>query len=119
MLVGIEKPLKEEIRNPYGIYVCDAKGLRHNTRPRRTSSRAYSSPRFSGGIYHLRSHYEVIGPAVALNRGNLVVDIRPRDTKLSTCTAPSFLNTSYDEVAQFLNRKFHLLHYLSLVPKVR
>ena len=94
MLVGIEKPLKEEIRNPYGIYVCDAKGIRHNTRPRRTSSRAYSSPRFSGGIYHLRSHYEVIGPAVALNRGNLVVDIRPGDTKLSTCTAPSFLTPS-------------------------
>ena len=90
MRVGVEKSLKEEIWNSYGIYVCDAEGIRHNTRPLRTSSRAYSSARFSGGIYHLRSQYEVIGPAKAFNRGNLIVDIRLRDKKFSICTAPSF-----------------------------
>lgn len=77
--------------------------------PHRTSSRAYSSARFSGGIYHLRSQYEVIGPARAFNRGNLVVDIHLRDKKFSICTAPSFLNSRSNEVAQFLNGKFHLL----------
>ena len=100
---------KKEIWHPYGIYVCDAEGIRHNTRPLRTSSRSYSSARFSGGIYHLRSQYEVIDPAKTSNRGNLVVDIRLRDKKFSIFTAPSFRNTGSNEAAQFLNGKFHLL----------
>lgn len=90
ILVGVEKSLKKEIWYPYGIHVRDAKGIRHNTRSDRTASGTYSSPRFSGGINHLRSHYEVIGSAKAVNRGNLVVDIRLRDKKFSICTAPSF-----------------------------
>ena len=115
MRVGVEKSLKKEIWYPYGIHVRDAKGIRHNTRSDRTASGTYSSPRFSGGIYHLRSHDEVIDPAKTFNRGNLVVDIRLRDKKFSICTAPSFLNSRSNEVAQFLNGKFHLL--LTRAPK--
>lgn len=117
---NVEKSLKKEIWNPYGIHVCDAEGIRHNTRPLRTSSRAYSSARFSGGIYHLRSQYEVIDPAKTSNRGNLVVDIRLRDKKFSIFTAPSFRNTGSNEAAQFLNGKFHLLLaflFASCAPK--